>query len=70
MSGNEFDDDYSPAQASYPSYPHDGSEILGTLGKQTFRCTRGNCNADIGHPTNQTQHNHDEHLTSIWDEVE
>ena len=43
-------------------YPHDGSEILGTLGPQRYRCARGNCGQDIGHPANQDQHNADAHI--------
>ena len=29
----------------------------GTTGGSAYRCTRGNCGADIGHPVNQEEHN-------------
>lgn len=42
-------------------YPHDGSEVLGTLGSRSYRCTRGNCGQDIGLPSNQDEHNASSH---------
>ena len=37
--------------------PHDGSAVLGTVGGRSYKCTRGNCGAPIGHPVNQDAHN-------------
>lgn len=34
----------------------------GAVGGSTFRCTRGGCNAEIGHPANQMAHSHEAHL--------
>lgn len=41
--------------------PHDGSAVLGTVGGRSYKCTRGNCGADIGHPVNQDAHNAQAH---------
>jgi hypothetical protein len=44
-------------------YPHDGSEVLGTVSSRSYRCTRGNCGQDIGLPANQDEHNATSHCS-------